>query len=171
MTGTSKFWMRSRLIVDRSLQFNLITRMVMFVLFVFCVIGAVLFSPMVRKVEYDAAFTFKFSPREGTKAADMVDDVPVDEKNARLAELNALVKRIADQKNGKLVGRTLPVVLEHVEDPIEGVLKGRTRTNKTVLVRAPLTSTGTTRDVKITSARGLVLQGELVSSAECAARA
>lgn len=49
-TQPSQFWMRSRLIVDRGLQFNLITRMVMYVLFVFCVIGAVLFSPMVRKI-------------------------------------------------------------------------------------------------------------------------
>ena len=45
-----KSWLRSRLIVDRGLQFNLVTRMVIFVLFVFCVICAVLFSPLVRRL-------------------------------------------------------------------------------------------------------------------------
>lgn len=126
---------------------------------------------MVRRVEYDAAFTFKFSPREGTKAAAVPDDVPTEEKNERLAELNTLVKTIADRKNQALVGRTLPVVLEHVENPIDGVLKGRTRTNKTVLVRAAITSVGTTQEVRIVRARGLVLHGELVSTPECVARA
>ena len=50
MKRSGKPWLRSRLIVDRGLQFNLVTRMVIFVLFVFCVICAVLFSPLVRRL-------------------------------------------------------------------------------------------------------------------------
>lgn len=116
---------------------------------------------VVREVAYDAAFTFKFSPREGTKAAEMADDVAPEEKAERLARLNELVKEIADRKNRALVGSTLPVVLEHVHDPGSGAIKGRTRTNKSVLVTAPPAALGAIRDVTITAARGLMLHGEL----------
>jgi tRNA-2-methylthio-N6-dimethylallyladenosine synthase len=116
---------------------------------------------VVRRVEYDSAFTFKFSPREGTKAAAMHDDVPLEEKQARLAELNAVVREIADRKNRTLVGRTLPVVLEHEEGRETGLLKGRTRTNKSVLVRASRDLLGKTREVEIVRATGLMLHGEL----------
>jgi len=116
---------------------------------------------VVRRVEYDSAFTFKFSPREGTKAAEMEDDVPLEEKQARLAELNGIVREIADRKNRGLVGRTFPVVLEHEEGREEGLVKGRTRTNKSVLVRAPRSEIGRTRQVEIVRASGLMLHGEL----------
>jgi tRNA-2-methylthio-N6-dimethylallyladenosine synthase len=119
---------------------------------------------MARRVEYDAAFTFKFSPREGTKAAAMADDVPDAEKGARLAELNALIREIATRKNQALVGRTLPVVIEHVDDPAAGRLKGRTRTNKSVLVTAPIEFLGRIVPIRIREARGLVLHGETVEA-------
>ncbi len=114
-----------------------------------------------RRVGYDAAFTFKFSPREGTKAADMPDDVSDAEKRARLAELNAVVKEHAHQRNQLLVGRSLPVVLEHVEDAATDLSKGRTRTNKSVLVRAPRSDLGRIRQVRISHAKGLILHGTL----------
>jgi tRNA-2-methylthio-N6-dimethylallyladenosine synthase len=116
---------------------------------------------VVRRVEYDSAFTFKFSPREGTKAAEMDDDVALEEKQARLAELNGLVREIADRKNRGLVGRTFPVVLEHEEGREQGLVKGRTRTNKSVLVRAARSELGRTREVEIVRASGLMLHGEL----------
>jgi tRNA-2-methylthio-N6-dimethylallyladenosine synthase len=116
---------------------------------------------VVREVEYDAAFTFKFSPREGTKAADTADDVAPEVKAERLSRLNTLVKQIADRKNRALVGSTLPVVLEHIHDPQTGAIKGRTRTNKSVLVNASPAALGTIGDVTITAARGLMLHGEL----------
>lgn len=125
---------------------------------------------VVRRVEYDAAFTFKFSPREGTKAADVADDVPPEEKAARLAELNALVKDIADRKNRALVGQTFPVVLEHMEDPMRGIAKGRTRTNKSVIVPSPIRDLGKTCEVTITRAKGLMLFGDRVRKEKGASR-
>jgi tRNA-2-methylthio-N6-dimethylallyladenosine synthase len=120
---------------------------------------------LVRRVEYDAAFTFKYSPRDGTKAAEMEDDVAAEEKNARLMELNSVVKTLADRKNATLVGRVVPVVLEQIQNADRGVVKGRTRTNKSVLVEAPSRLLGSVQHVRIVRARGLILHGELGAAA------
>ncbi len=118
---------------------------------------------LVERVQYDAAFTFKYSPREGTKAVELPDDVAPSRKEARLAELNRRIREISDRKNRSLVGRVLPVVLERIDDADSGIVKGRTRSNKSVLVEAPHRLVGAVRPVRILSARGLVLRGELGS--------
>ncbi len=124
---------------------------------------------LVDRVEYDAAFTFKYSPREGTKAARMPDDVEVAEKNARLEKLNARIREISDRKNRSLVGRVLPVLLEQMDDAERSIVKGRTRTNKSVLLEAPARRLGEVCRVRIVSSRGLILHGELDPSSHKAA--
>ena len=86
---------------------------------------------LVRDVEFDAAFTFKYSTRPGTRAAKEKDDVPLEVKKERLAELNELCERMALEKNRRLMGKVEEVMVERLA-PREKKLVGRTRGNKTV---------------------------------------
>ncbi len=67
---------------------------------------------LVREVGYASAFTFKYSPRPGTPAAEDENQVPEAEKTARLHELQALIAAQQKAFNASAVGRTLPVLLE-----------------------------------------------------------
>jgi len=89
---------------------------------------------MVKKVEFDSAFMFRYSKREGTKAATFVDDVPEEEKLERLHVLIELQKEISKKKNQKLAGRTLQVLVDDKSRRDKNKWKGRTKTNKTVIV-------------------------------------
>lgn len=86
----------------------------------------------VEEIRFDAAFMFAYSPRPGTKAADMPNQVPHEVKIARLNELIALQNRITIEKNRALVGQTFEVLVEgrSPKDPTK--LTGLTRTFKTV---------------------------------------
>jgi len=79
---------------------------------------------LVREVGYAAAYSFKYSARPGTPAAEMAGQVPEDEKLARLHQLQALLRVQQDQFNRQSVGRTFPVLVEKPgRDP--GQLMGR----------------------------------------------
>jgi len=86
---------------------------------------------LVKDVEFDGAFTFKYSPRPETSAAKQKDDVPLKTKKERLAKLNEICEKMALEKNQRLLGRVEEVLVERVA-PRERKLVGRTRTNKTV---------------------------------------
>jgi tRNA-2-methylthio-N6-dimethylallyladenosine synthase len=87
---------------------------------------------VVEEVGYDSAFTFIYSPRAGTEAASMPDQVPDDVKHERLERLVALVQRIAAERNAHRVGRTEEVLVEGVSRTDAALLRGRTRRNTTV---------------------------------------
>jgi tRNA-2-methylthio-N6-dimethylallyladenosine synthase len=79
---------------------------------------------LVRRVDYAAAYSFKYSVRPGTPAAEMAVQVPENEKLARLHELQDLLRLQQDRFNRQLVGRTLPVLAEKPgRDP--GQIMGR----------------------------------------------
>jgi len=86
---------------------------------------------LVEDVEFDAAFTFKYSTRPGTQAAKEKDDVPLGIKKERLAELNELCEKMVLEKNRRLMGKVEEVMVERLA-PREKKLVGRTRGNKTV---------------------------------------
>jgi len=86
---------------------------------------------LVRDVEFDAAFTFKYSTRPGTQAAKEKDDVPLEVKKERLARLNELCEKMALERNRKLMGVVEEVMVERMARR-EKKLVGRTRGNKTV---------------------------------------
>ncbi len=86
---------------------------------------------LVENVEFDAAFTFKYSTRPGTQAAKEKDDVPLETKKKRLAELNELCEKMVLEKNRRLMGRVEEVMVERFARK-EKKLVGRTRGNKTV---------------------------------------
>src|SRR5919108_4229728 len=87
---------------------------------------------VVEEVRYDGAFTFVFSPRRGTEAAEMPDQVPDDVKHERLERLVDAVQRIAAERNAERVGLTEEVLVEGPSRTDPTLLRGRTRRNTTV---------------------------------------
>jgi tRNA-2-methylthio-N6-dimethylallyladenosine synthase len=87
---------------------------------------------VVEEVGYDSAFTFVFSPRRETEAAEMDDQVPHPVKVERMERLVALVQRRAAERAQRFVGRELEVLVEGTSRTDETRLRGRSRHNKAV---------------------------------------
>lgn len=118
-----------------------------------------------REVGFDSAYTFIYSPREGTPAARMKDNVPMDVKKERLQRLNALVNEIALEKNKKLEGETVEVLVEGESKKNADVLTGHTRSNKVVNFYGPKSLIGKLVNVRIVTAKTWTLDGELAEEA------
>jgi tRNA-2-methylthio-N6-dimethylallyladenosine synthase len=115
---------------------------------------------VVEEVGYDSAFTFVFSPRRGTAAADITDGVvahPV--KVERMERLVELVQRKARARAARFVGRTLEVLVEGPSRTDPERLRGRTRHNKVVNFSG-LAAPGELTDVEIVAATSQTLSGE-----------
>ena len=112
--------------------------------------------------KYDSAFTFIFSPRVGTPAAKMVDNVTLEEKEARLQRLNEIVNKYSKENNLKYLDKIVPVLLENVSEKNDEYLAGYTDTMKLVNVKAPKEYLGKIVNVKITDVKTWSLDGELV---------
>ena len=87
---------------------------------------------VVEQVGYDSAFTFVYSPRAGTEAAAMSDQVPDETKRERMERLVDLVQRVAAERNTARVGRVEEVLVEGPSRTDTALLRGRTRRNTTV---------------------------------------
>jgi tRNA-2-methylthio-N6-dimethylallyladenosine synthase len=83
-------------------------------------------------VRFDGAFTFVYSPRQGTEAATMPDQVPDGVKRERIERLVATVQRIAQERNRERIGRVEEVLVEGPSRTDSALLRGRTRRNVTV---------------------------------------
>lgn len=121
---------------------------------------------VMRKVEFDSAFMFRYSIREGTKAASFVDDVPEKEKLRRLYTVIKLQKDISGRKNLELVGKTFEILLDERSRRDENKLKGKTRTNKTVIVEGNNNLLGNIIAVKIDEADSFTLFGSPICKPE-----
>ena len=86
----------------------------------------------VEEVGYDSAFTFVYSPRQGTEAASMAEQVPEELKRERIERLIDAVQRVAEARNRERVGRVEEVLVEGPSRTDPAVLRGRTRRNTTV---------------------------------------
>lgn len=84
-------------------------------------------------IKYDAAFMFRYSPREGTKAYDLVDDVPEEEKIRRLNEIIHLQQKISKKQNALELGKVHNVLVEGKSKKNETEWFGRTDSNKVVI--------------------------------------
>ncbi len=91
---------------------------------------------VMKQVRYDGAYMFKYSPREGTKAFKMNDDVSEETKTKRLQEIIDLQQQISFEKNQELIGKTDIVLVEGLSKKSSDFLSGRTDTNKVVIVPA-----------------------------------
>jgi tRNA-2-methylthio-N6-dimethylallyladenosine synthase len=113
---------------------------------------------LVREVGFDDAYTFKYSPREGTGALRLPDAVPDAVAGARLERLIATVRDVARRRNVRLVGSTHEVLVEKVARR-GGLLQSRTRNNKVVLVAGPSDWIGSYRRVRLTGTTGSTFTG------------
>jgi tRNA-2-methylthio-N6-dimethylallyladenosine synthase len=90
---------------------------------------------VVEEVRYDGAFTFVYSPRRGTEAAAMPDQVPEDVKRERIERVIDVVQRVARERNEQRVGRVEEVLVEGPSRTDPELRRGRTRRNTTVNFR------------------------------------
>jgi tRNA-2-methylthio-N6-dimethylallyladenosine synthase len=116
------------------------------------------------EVGYDGAFTFIFSPRRGTEAATMADQVPHPVKQERMARLVELVQRRARERAQRFVGRTMEVLVEGPSRTDPARLRGRTGHNKTVNFEGTA-EPGELVEVEITEATSTTLSGHELLSA------
>src|SRR5690606_19755385 len=105
-----------------------------------------------REVEFDSAYTFIYSPREGTPAARMKDNVPMEVKKERLQRLNELVSEIALKKNKQYENKVVEVLVQGESKKNPDVLTGYTRGNKVVHFKGPKSLIGELVDVRIVNA-------------------
>lgn len=117
---------------------------------------------LVKEVEFDSAFTFIYSPREGTPAAKMKDNVSLEVKKDRLQRLNEVINEISRKKNEALRGKIVEVLVEGESKKDSEVLAGRTRTNKLVHFRGPKHLIGQFVQVRIDEPQTWTLKGEWI---------
>ncbi|MFB5759647.1 tRNA (N6-isopentenyl adenosine(37)-C2)-methylthiotransferase MiaB [Paenibacillus medicaginis] len=118
---------------------------------------------LVREVGFDFAYTFIYSPREGTPAAVMEDNVPMEVKKQRLQRLNDAISEYSRGGNEKLRGQIVEVLVEGESKNNDKVLAGRTRTNKLVHFTGSPDLIGTFVHAKITDVMTWYIKGELVA--------
>jgi tRNA-2-methylthio-N6-dimethylallyladenosine synthase len=115
---------------------------------------------VVEQVGYDSAFTFVFSPRRGTEAAELTEGiVPHPVKVERMGRLLEVVQRRARERAQRFVGRTVEVLVEGPSRTDPERLRGRTRHNKAVNFSG-LAAPGELTEVEITAATSQTLSGE-----------
>lgn len=119
---------------------------------------------LVHDVGFDDAYTFKYSPRDGTAALRFADQVPDEVAAERLERLIRTVREVARCKNAALVGTVHEVLVEGVARR-GGLLQTRTRGNKVVLVAGPQEWTGTYRRVRLTGTTGSTFTGASLTMA------
>jgi len=112
----------------------------------------------VAEVGYDSAFTFVYSPRAGTEAADMPDQVPHEVKIERMERLVNLIQSIARERNRARIGRVEEVLVEGTSRTDSALLRGRTRRNTTVNFTGDA-APGMLVDVRIEDATSTTLKG------------
>ena len=91
---------------------------------------------VMREVKFDGAFMFKYSPREGTKAYKMNDNVPEETKTKRLQEIINLQQQISFELNQELIGKEEVILIEGFSKKSDMFLAGRSDTNKVVILPA-----------------------------------
>ena len=116
---------------------------------------------LVRQVEFDALFTFIFSPRPGTPAAKMEDPVPRAEKQVWFDRLCDAQNEISARLHAEYVGRTVRALVDGETDDARWPLSARTAGGRLVHLVGDKSALGTYRDVKITDSNTWALFGEL----------
>lgn len=119
---------------------------------------------IMREIKYDGAYMFKYSPREGTKAYKMEDDVTEEMKTKRLQEIIDLQQQISFEKNQFLIDQEEMVLIEGLSKKSDKFMSGRTDTNKVVIIPADeKIEEGSYVKVKINRATSATLFGVPVS--------
>ncbi|MCX7833902.1 MAG: tRNA (N6-isopentenyl adenosine(37)-C2)-methylthiotransferase MiaB [Ignavibacteria bacterium] len=117
---------------------------------------------LLEEVQFDSAFTFIYSPREGTKAYKLTDDVPAEVKKRRLGEIINLQRKISLNIHKKLIGEEKEILIESFSKKSKEYLLGRTDCNKTVIVPKGNLNIGDFAFVKINKVNSATLFGTVI---------
>lgn len=112
--------------------------------------------------EYDLAYTFIYSPREGTPAAKMADDIDIHTKEQRLYRLNDMVNEKAYQQNQKYLNQVVEVLVEGTSKKDDNMLTGYTKHQKLINFKGNKEDIGKIIKVKVTEAKTWALKGEAI---------
>ena len=119
---------------------------------------------LITDIDFDQSFSFIYSRRPGTPAADLEDDVPHEVKQARLARLQKQISNQAMRYSRQMVGTVQSVLVERTSKKDDRQLAGRTENNRVVNFSGPTVLIGEFVDVLITEALPNSLRGEMQSS-------
>ncbi len=117
---------------------------------------------VVRKAQYDSAYTFIYSKRSGTPAATMENQVPEDVVKDRFNRLLELIAKCSQGNTGKLVGHSVKVLVEDINDHDSSLVTGRLMNNTLVHFKGDAVLIGKIVDVKLTEEKGFYYMGELM---------
>jgi len=118
---------------------------------------------LMEDIRFQNCFIFKYSPRTGTKAAELKDDVPDEKKRARNLKLLELQKKISLEENTKMIGKKVEVLVEGASKSDPNRLSGRTRQNHIVVFNGSQEFVGKLVVVLIHEVTDLTLFGKLTS--------
>ena len=117
-----------------------------------------------ERVGYDSAFTFIYSPRVGTRAADMPDQIPEEVSSRRIQELIALQKEITRRRYAGYIGQIHSVLVDEASKRDEHQMAGKNEYNITVNFPGTRDLIGRIVRVRITSSGESTLRGELIEA-------
>jgi tRNA-2-methylthio-N6-dimethylallyladenosine synthase len=121
---------------------------------------------LLREVGFDGAYTFKYSPRENTKAWKMQDDVAEEVKGARVSEISTLQHEISLVLNTRLIGTTERVLVEGPSRKSDAEYAGRTDTNKVVIFTRSSELPGAYCNVRIREVTSATLLGDVMAGSD-----
>ncbi len=117
---------------------------------------------IVNNCKFDGAFTFIYSPREGTPASKLDDNISLEIKEARLQILNKIINKYAKESNKKMLGKIVPVLIENLSEKNPDQLRGYTDTYKLVNIIGNKKYLGKIVNVEITEIKSWSLNGKVV---------
>jgi len=119
---------------------------------------------LIDEIGFDLSYSFIYSRRPGTPAADLPDDVPLDVKKARLSRLQHVINNTAQQISRNMVGTVQRVLVDRLSRKDANEVSGRTENNRVVNFAGPAELIGQFADVRITEALPNSLRAELVDA-------
>jgi tRNA-2-methylthio-N6-dimethylallyladenosine synthase len=118
---------------------------------------------VMKEIQYDGAYMFKYSPREKTKSYSMADDVKEEDKTRRLMEIIELQRDISYSLNSGMIGNNYQILIDSLSKKSGEMLAGRTDGNKSVIIPKNGTSIGDTVNVRINRVNSATLFGEIIN--------
>ncbi|WP_423363308.1 tRNA (N6-isopentenyl adenosine(37)-C2)-methylthiotransferase MiaB [Mycoplasma sp. P36-A1] len=115
-----------------------------------------------KHCQFDNAFTFVYSPRKGTPAAKMEDNVPLDKKKERLQRLNKIINKYMHERNERFANQIVEVLVDGPSKKDENVLSGYSEHNKLVNFKGSRDLIGKIIKVKIIQVKTWSLEGEII---------
>ena len=117
---------------------------------------------LVKEVDFASAFTFVYSPRQGTKAAEMENRIPEEVQKDRIMRLVELVNSLTRKKSETYIGKTVEILCEDYDEK-KGLYMGRDELGRMGYFKSDTNKVGEFVVLKITEANGISLYGEEVS--------